>query len=156
MPAVTLPGAVVRAMLFAYRRTLEKTMAKARSMQQVVDDARFEWLETPDQAIAWGVALGLQDEVEQVLERTLEDVRGSRAIGSAYVPAWYHAAAGGDGPGTGGGGPSGLMSSSALPNFGGLIGALGTIGNAPGSSGSGGGFGGGGSGGGGGGAGGGF
>jgi uncharacterized membrane protein YgcG len=156
MPAVTLPGAVVRAMLFAYRRTLEKTMAQARSMQQVVDEARLEWLDTPDQAVVWGVALGLEDEVEQVLERTLEDVRESTTIGSAYVPTWYHAAAGGDSPGTGGGGPSGLLSSSALPNFGGMMGALGTIGNAPGSSGSGGGFGGGGSGGGGGGAGGGF
>ena len=53
----------------------------------------------------------------------------------------------------------GMMSSSPIPNFGGMMAALGTIGNSPASSGSGGGgggFSGGGSGGGGGGAGGGF
>ncbi|HVL53225.1 MAG TPA: TPM domain-containing protein, partial [Vitreimonas sp.] len=64
MPAVTMPGAMIRAMLFAYRRTLEKTMARARSMQQVVDEARLDWLDTPDQAVVWGVALGLEGKVE--------------------------------------------------------------------------------------------
>ena len=39
MPAVTMPGAMIRAMLAAYRRTLQETMAQARSMQQVVDEA---------------------------------------------------------------------------------------------------------------------
>ena len=39
MQAVTLPGAMIRAMLAAYRRTLEKTMAQARSMDQVVAEA---------------------------------------------------------------------------------------------------------------------
>ena len=38
---------MIRAMLAAYRRTLEKTMAQARSMQQVVDEAGLAWLETP-------------------------------------------------------------------------------------------------------------
>ena len=38
MPAVTTAGSMVRAMLHAYRRTLEKTMEQARSMQQVVDE----------------------------------------------------------------------------------------------------------------------
>jgi hypothetical protein len=154
MPAVTMPGAMVRAMLAAYRRTLEKTMAQARSMQQVVDDARLPWLETPDQAVVWGVALGLQGEVENVLERTMDDLKAG-ATSSGYLPVWYHSgSSSGGGSGFGGGG--GLFSSSALPNFGGMMAALGTIGNAPSSSGSGGGFGGGGSGGGGGGAGGGF
>ena len=41
MPAVTMPGAMIRAMLAAYRRTLQKTMAQARSMDQVVEDAGF-------------------------------------------------------------------------------------------------------------------
>ena len=78
MPAGTMPGAMIRAMLAAYRRTLQKTMAQARSMQQVVDEARLAWLETPDQAVVWGLALGLQDEIEQVLERTLDDVTDGR------------------------------------------------------------------------------
>jgi uncharacterized membrane protein YgcG len=154
MPAVTMPGAMIRAMLAAYRRTLEKTMAQARTMQQVVDEARLPWLETPDQAVVWGVALGLQGQVEDVLQRTMEDVKTGTATGG-YLPIWYH----GGGDGAGGGafaGGGGLFSSSALPNFDGMMSALGTIGNSPSSSGSGGGFGGGGSGGGGGGAGGGF
>ena len=66
---------MIRAMLAAYRRTLQKTMAQARSMQQVVDEAGLDWLETPDQAVVWGTALGLQGEIEEVLKRSLEDVR---------------------------------------------------------------------------------
>jgi uncharacterized membrane protein YgcG len=157
MPAVTMPGAMIRAMLFAYRRTLEKTMAQARSMQQVVDEAKLDWLDTPDQAVVWGLALGLEDEVEGVLKRTLDDVKDGRAVAGTYVPAWYHGGGAASGGGDGRfGSTGGLLSSGSLPNFGAMMGALGTIGNSPSSSGSGGGFGGGGSGGGGGGAGGGF
>ncbi len=155
MPAVTMPGAMIRAMLAAYRRTLEKTMAQARSMQQVVDEAKLDWLETPDQAVVWGLALGLQEDVERVLERTVDDAKDG-ATTAGYLPAWY---SGGGGSGQGGlatAGGGGLFSSGSLPNFGGMMGALGSIGNSPSSSGSGGGFGGGSSGGGGGGAGGGF
>ena len=47
MPAVTMPGAMIRAMLAAYRRTLQKTMAQARSMEQVVAEAGLDWLDTP-------------------------------------------------------------------------------------------------------------
>jgi uncharacterized membrane protein YgcG len=154
MPAVTVPGSMIRAMLAAYRRTLEKTMAQARSMNQVVEEAHLPWLETPDQAVVWGVALGLQKNVEDVLERSVHDLEKGEAAPNTYVPAWY-----GSGSGTGAGGGSeggGLYSSSAIPNIGGMMAVLGTIGNSPSSSGGGGGFGGGGSGGGGGGAGGGF
>ena len=62
-----MPGAMIRAMLAAYRRTLQKTMEQARSMQQVVDEAGLDWLDTPDQAVVWGTALGLQGEIEEVL-----------------------------------------------------------------------------------------
>jgi uncharacterized membrane protein YgcG len=155
MPAVTVPGAMIRAMLAAYRRTLDKTMAQARSMNQVVEEAGLPWLETPDQAVVWGVALGLQKEVEEVLERSVKDLEAGQAASGTYVPAWYGSGSGGGGGGFGGG--SGLYSSSAIPNIGGMMAVLGTIGNSPSSSGGGGGgFGGGGSGGGGGGAGGGF
>jgi uncharacterized membrane protein YgcG len=159
MPRVTKEGAVARAQLAAYRRTLEKTMAQARSMQQVVDEAGLDWLDTPDQAVVWGVALGLEDEVEAVLERTLHDVRDGAAPPETYTPSWYRGSGGGGwGSGSGGSGGS-LLSSSPVPNLGGMFATLGTIGNAPSSSGSGGGgggFSGGSSGGGGGGAGGGF
>jgi hypothetical protein len=125
-------------------------------MDQVVEEAKLEWLDTPDKAVVWGVALGLQKDVEDVLERSMQDLEAGRAAPTTYIPAWYGGAGGGSGSGGGGGG---LFSSSAVPNLGGMFAVLGTIGNSPSSSGSGGGgggFGGGGSGGGGGGAGGGF
>jgi uncharacterized membrane protein YgcG len=159
MPAVTMPGAMIRAMLAAYRRTLQKTMAQARSMQQVIDEAGFDWLDTPDQAVVWGTALGLQHEIEGVLSRSLEDVRrGETRSGFVpYFPAWYLGSGGTPltaATATGSGG--GLFSNSGIPDIGGMMSALGTIGNSPSSSGNGGGFSGGSSGGGGGGAGGGF
>src|SRR4026207_1259870 len=150
-----MPGAMIRAILPAYRRTLQKTMAQSRSMDQVVAKAGLDWLETPDQAGGWGTALGLEKGSGEVLERSLDDVKDKRtSAGAVYMPAWYGTGgSGGWGSGDGGGG---LFSSSAIPIFGGMMSALGTIGNSPSSSGSGGGFGGGGSGGGGGGSGGGF
>jgi len=157
MPAVTITGSMIRAMLAAYRRTLQKTMAQARSMQQVVDEAGLAWLDTPDQAVVWGTALGLQGEIEGVLSRSLEDVREGRTTGAVpYFPIWYQTSSGTPfmSSGAGGSGAS-LFSDSGIPDVGGMMSALGTIGNSPSSSG-GGGFGGGGSGGGGGGAGGGF
>jgi uncharacterized membrane protein YgcG len=159
MPRVTLPGAMVRAMLAAYKRTLEKTMEQARSMQQVVDQAGLTWLETPDQAVVWGTALGLQGSIESVLQRSLQDVQQQPQLASStYFPGWYRTSsgesfAGGLASGSGGS----IFSASPVPDIGGMMSALGTIGNSPASSGGGGGgFGGGGSGGGGGGAGGGF
>ena len=159
MPRVTMPGAMVRAMLAAYKRTLEKTMEQARSMQQVVDQAGLTWLETPDQAVVWGTALGLQGPIESVLQRSLQDVQQQPQLASStYFPGWYRTSsgesfAGGLASGSGGS----IFSASPVPDIGGMMSALGTIGNSPASSGGGGGgFGGGGSGGGGGGAGGGF
>jgi hypothetical protein len=104
------------------------------------------------------VALGLHEEVEGVLERSLEDLRsGTASAGSAYVPTWWSSRADGAVAGGSGGLAPGLLSASALPDFGGMMAALSTVGDAPSSSGSGsGGFSGGSSGGGGGGAGGGF
>jgi hypothetical protein len=166
MPAVSLPGAMIRAMLAAYRRTLKKTMDQARSMDQVVAESGLTWLETPDQAVVWATALGLHDEIETVLGRSLEDQREGRvAAGSVWLPLWYGSSIGnGAGSASGdfagaGAGSGGLFSSSSVPDFGGMMSALGSIGNSPSSSGGGGGgggFGGGGSGGGGGGSGGGF
>jgi uncharacterized membrane protein YgcG len=160
MPKVTMPGAMIRAMLAAYRRTLEKTMAQARSMQQVVADAHAQmpWLETPDQAVVWGTALGLQGSIEAVLQRSLEAMRQAPdQAASMYFPAWYRTSTGSSFVSSAAMGSGGsIFSDSAMPDIGGMMSALGTIGDSPSSSGSGGGFGGGGSGGGGGGAGGGF
>ena len=118
------------------------------------------WLETPDQAVVWGYALGLHEEVEDVLARSVE-VAGTRAGAGAWFPSWYVG--------------QGYTASPVGGSSGGAVGDVLVVGAAelrrawarrcppsaasPGSSGSGGGgggFGGGGSGGGGGGAGGGF
>jgi uncharacterized membrane protein YgcG len=157
MPARTMPGAMVHAMLEAYRRTLQKTLDQSRSMAQVVEARSLPWLETPDQAYLWGTALGLDHEVERVLQRSLEDARAGAPSTSVWFPVWYATGAGGwssGGPSGPGGVAPGLMAASAIPDVGGMVAAIGSIGSPPPSS-SGGGFGGGG-GGGGGGAGGGF
>jgi hypothetical protein len=158
MPSVTMPGAMIRAMLAAYRRTLHKTMEQARSMQQVVDEVALDWLETPDQAVVWGTALGLQGDIEAVLKRSLEDLDAGRTMASStYFPGWYHTSDGSSFASAAAAGSGGsIFSGSGVPDVGGMMSALGTIGNSPSSSGGGGGFSGGGSGGGGGGAGGGF
>jgi uncharacterized membrane protein YgcG len=158
MPARTMAGAMIYAMLAAYRRTLQYTMAQSRSMTDVVQKANLKWLETPDQAVVWGVALGLNSEVEDVLKRSAEDIQHNVGTNS-WLPIWYGSSYGYGGAGLAGGGGGfapGMFSSGGLPDFGGMTAALGTIGVAPSSSGGGGGFGGGGGGGGGGGAGGGF
>lgn len=157
-------GAYVDAMLTAYRRTLRKTMELARNMGEVVEQPEINKLaDTPDKAVVWGIALGLHDEVNDVLARGLEEQRRTTgSIAGAYYPYWLgstrsagwsaaSATAGGPIMGSGSG-----FSDSALPDFGGMLSALGSVGSAPpssSSSGGGGGFGGGGGGGGGGGSG---
>jgi uncharacterized membrane protein YgcG len=156
MPRRTRDGAVIKAMLEAYRRTLEKTMAMAPSMGAVVTTAAIPLVESPDDAVTWSVALGLQEEVESLLQRTATPATATGTTG--YVPAWWLASSSAGWSAGAGGMAPGLMGSSPVPDFGGMMSALGTIGSSPASSGAGGGgsFGGGGSGGGGGGAGGGF
>ena len=138
-------GAYVDAMLKAYRRTLQKTMEQARSMEQVVADPTVQRLaDTPDQAVVWGFALGLHDAVAKVLERNLEDQAKdpSRATG-AYYPLWLGSAPSSLGDGMAGGS---IFSGSGMPDIGGMFSAVGSIGSSPASSSSGGGgFGGGGS-----------
>ena len=160
MPQRTMEGARMYAQLAAYRRTLQRTLEQARTMDQVVSSNALPWVETPDQAMTWAYALGLHEEAEEVLERSLEDVRtGAASPTRTYFPLWFYV---GDrtAPRISGGArapTAGLFSSGVVPDFTAMTAALSTIGNAPSSSGSGGGgFSGGGSGGGGGGAGGGF
>ena len=53
------------------------------------DEAGLKWLETPDQAVVWGTALGLEHEVESVLKRhrvlRLPIIRGVVALGQSLV-----------------------------------------------------------------------
>ena len=161
MPQRTMEGARMYAQLAAYRRTLQRTLEQSRTMDQVVASKALPWVETPDQAVVWAYALGLHEEAEEVLERSMEDVRtGAASPTRTYFPLWYAIGAR-DGARIGGGTSraptAGLFSAGVVPDFTSMTAALGTIGSAPSSSGSGGGgFSGGSSGGGGGGAGGGF
>jgi uncharacterized membrane protein YgcG len=162
MPQRTMEGARMYAQLAAYRRTLQRTLEASRTMDQVVSSKVLPWVETPDQAVVWAYALGLHEEAEEVLERSLEDVRtGAASPTRTYFPLWW-AIGPRDGARIGGGTSraptAGLFSEGIVPDFTAMTAALGTIGNPPASSGGsgGGGFSGGGSGGGGGGAGGGF
>ncbi len=168
----TQSGAYVDAMLTAYRRTLAKTMEQARNMGEVVQQPEIAKLaDTPDKAVVWGLALGLHNEVSEVLARGLEEQR--EATGSpqgAYYPMWLGSSGSSSSSAWSGGSAAGLaggaiygsgsgFSGSAIPDIGGMFDALGSVGSSPPSSassssgGGGGGFGGGGGGGGGGGSG---
>ncbi len=153
-------GAYVDAMLKAYRRTLQKTMELARSMEQVVADPTVKILaDTPDKAVVWGFALGLQGEVEGVLRRNLEDASADPShVATPYYPLWLGSSSSSLTGGLGGAGgqmaSGSIFSGSGMPDIGGMFSAIGSIGSSPPSSSSGGGgFGGGGGGGGGGGSG---
>jgi uncharacterized membrane protein YgcG len=150
----TQNGAIVDAMLKAYRRTLQKTLEQARSMADVVADETVRMLaDTPDKAVVWGFALGLHREVSELLQRGLEEARRSGSGANGYYPYWmsssstsgaaaFASSAGGatvvHGSGSG-------FSASGIPDFGAMFSALGSMGSAPPSSRAGGGFGGGGS-----------
>jgi uncharacterized membrane protein YgcG len=139
-------GAYVDAMLKAYRRTLQKTMEQARSMEQVVADPTVKLLaDTPDKAVVWGFALGLHDEVAAVLRRSLEDqAQQPSGTNGAYYPLWLGSSPSPSSMEAGMAGGS-IFSGSGMPDIGGMFSAVGSIGSAPASSSSGGGFGGGGS-----------
>ena len=152
MPCRTRLGAMLQAMLAAYKRTLQKTMAQSQSMDEVVARKPLPWVTTPDAAMAWGVALGLNSEVETLLGRTVgASMASGRQVG--WYPMWFYGPGSAVGFGGGWGNTGGLFSASAIPDIGSMMSSLGSIGSSAG--GGGGGFGGGG-GGGGGGAGGGF
>jgi hypothetical protein len=103
--------------------------------------------------MAWGVALGLNADIEAVLQRTVsQSVAAGRQTG--WYPLWFVGPAYSGGFGAGGGATPGLYSGTAIPDIGSMMSSLGSIGSTGGGAG-GGSFGGGG-GGGGGGAGGGF
>src|SRR4029079_13034557 len=102
----------------------QKAMAQARSMDQVVAEAGLDWLDTPDQAVVWGTALGLQSEIEGGLSRSLEDVQQGRATGVLpYFPIWYQNSSGsslmGSAADAGSGGS--IFSDSGIPDIGGLV-----------------------------------
>jgi hypothetical protein len=95
MTARTPEGARMKVQLAAYRRTLKMTFGEARSMDEVVASKRLAWLETPDQALVWGMALGLRLDIEELLARTADLLEKGRGSTATFVPAWYSSASAG-------------------------------------------------------------
>ena len=137
MPSRTRQGAMLWAMLAAYRRTLGLSMDRAQSMKDVVDDKALPWVTTPDEVMAWGVAFGLDSKIEEVLARAMlgpEDPAADRSE-TVWYPRWWvsepagghsgHAAAGH--ATSGAGVPSGIFSASAIPDPGSIVAALGSL-----------------------------
>ena len=88
MAARTREGARMKTQLAACARTLRATFARAASLDDAVSAGSLSWLASADQALVWGMALGLRPEVEALLGRshpaTGED--GARSVG--YAPSW--------------------------------------------------------------------
>jgi uncharacterized membrane protein YgcG len=145
----TPQGAYVDSMLKAYRRTLEKTLDQARNMHEVVAEPTVRVLaDTPDKAVVWGIALGLHQQVAEVVRRGLEDLRAGDHADGVYYPAWLGSSPGSSsglaGGALGASGGAGLFSGSGTPDMGDMFSSLGSLGSSPPSSSSdGGGFGGG-------------
>jgi uncharacterized membrane protein YgcG len=143
MPARTRQGSMLWAMLSAYQRTLKLTLAQAHSMGDVVSARALPWVTTPDQAMAWGVAFGLDNEIEIVLSRSLAgaeeptdldangkiQLRPGRVVG--WQPSWYSTGSFTAGH-SGGSGHSmsisgGLFSAAAIPDFSSIVSVIGSI-----------------------------
>ena len=143
MPARTRQGSMLWAMLSAYQRTLKLTLAQAHSMGDVVSAKALPWVTTPDQAMAWGVAFGLDNEIEIVLSRSLAaaeepteldadgkiQLRPGRVVG--WQPSWYSTGSFMSGH-SGGSGQSmsisgGLFSAAAIPDFSSIVSVIGSI-----------------------------
>ncbi len=95
MAARTPAGASMKAQLAAYRRTIKSTLATAPSVEDAVTSAGLAWLETPDQLIVWGVALGLAPDIEAILDRGPADTPGGVPTGHRFIPAWWRGSHGG-------------------------------------------------------------
>ncbi len=88
MASRTREGAVMKAQLAAYRRTLKATFDSSPTLDDVVTASKMTWLETPDQALVWGVALGLRSEIEAILARTAHGMSAGTVPASAFLPHW--------------------------------------------------------------------
>ncbi len=102
MASRTREGAVMKAQLAAYRRTLKATFGTAATLDDAVGAAGLKWLETPDQALVWGVALGLRADIEQLLDRTTHGVAAGTLPSDSFLPAWARRIVGAWAPGASG------------------------------------------------------
>ncbi|HEY5629327.1 MAG TPA: TPM domain-containing protein [Candidatus Limnocylindrales bacterium] len=90
MAARTPQGSWVLGMALAYRNTLRHEMGQAPGVVSAQEHAKLKlpWLETPDALIVWAIALGLADEVGDLLSRSMSDPASAQ-----WHPAWYSGSA---------------------------------------------------------------
>jgi uncharacterized membrane protein YgcG len=128
MPARTRQGAMLYAMLAAYRRTMERTLAEAHSMGEVVEKRPLPWVTTPDGTMAWGIAFGLDSEIEELMARSFGKRDDLQPTAPVWHPSWWLVSAGtSHGHPIGSLGQGGLFSASRMPDPGALMAALGSI-----------------------------
>jgi uncharacterized membrane protein YgcG len=98
-------------------------MKASHTVDEAVErtQSRLPWITTPDLLTVWAVALGLKDEVDDLIRETFETARATGT--AAWHPAWY---AGSDGFGS-------------VGNLSGMIGSIGTTASSSSGSGYGGG-----------------
>jgi uncharacterized membrane protein YgcG len=129
MPARTREGAMLFAMLSAYKRTLAQTMLNSSSIGAVAQSHAVPWIETPDQVMAWAVAFGLNRELEIILARSATPEAAAAGYATGWQPAWWVTTGhfGGSHSSAGGGSVAGLFSASAIPDPGSILAAVGSI-----------------------------
>ena len=88
MPSLTKEGSMIRAMVLAYRQTLIDAMQQSHSMADVVSTRKLPWLDTPDMAMAWGIAFGLDGEIDAVMSRAVSNL-GATGAQNEWYPRWY-------------------------------------------------------------------
>lgn len=88
MPVRTRAGARMTAMLTAYRRSLDQTLAMAGSVWDVLQARDLAWFETPDRMIVWAMALDLEDELAALFARAAAR-SGDRSADDVWFPDWY-------------------------------------------------------------------
>lgn len=86
MAARTPEGSWVLGMALAYRNTLRHEIGQAPGVVSAMQHAQLKmpWLETPDKLILWAIALGLADEVGELIGRSIDDPASAN-----WHPVWY-------------------------------------------------------------------
>jgi uncharacterized membrane protein YgcG len=116
------------AMLAAYRRTMERTLAEARSMAEVVEKRPLPWVTTPDETMAWGIAFGLDSEIEELMARSFGKRDDLQPKAPVWHPSWWLVSTrSSEGSLISSPGQGGLFSASRMPDPGALMAALGSI-----------------------------
>jgi len=90
MAARTTDGSWVLGMAMAYRNTMRHEIGTAPGVVSAQEHAKLKlpWLETPDALIVWAVALGLANEIGDLISRSVSDPASAN-----WHPVWYSGSA---------------------------------------------------------------